>query len=462
MIDHFSGYGFNKSHSCGYGFVSYQTAYLKANHPVEYFAALLTSVKGNQDRTALYLAECRSLGITVEPPDVNRSDSDFTPTPDGSIRYGLSAVRNVGESVVEKIIAGRTEHGAFTTFVDFTSKVDPIVLNRRVIESLAKAGAFDSLGASRSALLQRDVEKGIVISASAARIADAALGTARAKEAGQFSLFGDEPAMQADVRLEELEEIPKNRLLAAEKEMLNVYVSDHPLFDVENALLAQTDAAVTDIEGKRDGDPVVLGGLVTGLQKRFTRKGDAMAVFVLEDLQGAIEVVVFPSAYQGAQSVLEPDAIVVVRGKVDTREDTPKIVAHEVRALDPAVTAGGTRAASSDEPSSSGRSGGNGGRPERSSGTPDEVRERRRRAASAGGTGPLVLEVAADRCTEDFVERLRGVLEAHPGETPVHLRLVPDGEGRPKTLKLPHRFRIERRNGLYAELKVLLGPMAFT
>ncbi len=440
MIDHFSGYGFNKSHSCGYAYVAYQTAYLKAKYPVEYLAALLTSVKGNQDRTALYLAECRALGITVEPPDVNTSDSDFTPTPEGTIRYGLSAVRNVGEAVVERIITARTEKGAFTSYPDFTRKVDPICLNRRVIESLAKAGAFDSLGVERSALLQVDPEKGIVIASAAARMADAAVGVARAEEAGQFSLFGEQETPRIDGELRTLQEIAKNQLLRAEKEMLGVYVSDHPLLEVEAALRAQTTAAVTDVETMRDQAPVTLGGLVTGLQKRFTKKGEPMAVFVLEDLQGAIEVVVFPSSYAGARDALEPDAILVVGGKVDTRDDAPKIVAHELRPLDPSITAGP-----------------GGRRPPPPNGAGPSARRRR---APAAGESPLVLEMAAERCTPTLVDRLRTVLEAHPGDTPVHLKLRADEGEQPKTLRLPNRFRIERRTGLYAELKALLGPAA--
>jgi len=413
MIDHFSGYGFNKSHSCGYAYVAYQTAYLKAKHPVDYLAALLTSVKGNQDRSALYLAECRRLGITVEPPDVNVSDSDFTPTAGGTIRYGLSAVRNVGENVVERIIRARTEKGPFADFQDFISKVDPIVLNRRVIESVAKAGAFDLLDIARSTLLQRDVEKGVVLAEAVATVVDAAVGRARAEEQGQFSLFGGTEIAQVDMTILPGLEIPKTELLAAEKEMLGVYVSDHPLLGVEAALRASTDAQIPDVEGMREGHPVNLAGLVTRLQKKFTRKGEPMAVFWLEDLSGAIEVVVFPSAYVNAQSVLTPDAIVCVRGKVDRRDDQAKIVAHEVSYPN-----------------------------------------------LEGGGNPLILQMPAERCTPALVDRLKGVLESHPGRTPVHLRLTSNG-GQPKTLRLPHRFAVERRDGLYAELKTLLGPKAF-
>jgi len=409
MIDHFSGYGFNKSHSCCYGLISYQTGYLKAHYPVEYLAALLTSVKDKVERSAPYLAECRAMGITVEPPDVNVSDSDFTPTREGTIRFGLSAVRNVGENVVARVLTARREKGDFTGYADFCSKVDPVCLNRRVIESLAKAGAFDSLGVDRAALLQRDPDKGVVLSEAATLVADHAVAKAKAEDQGQFSLFASKPEAFDDVDPSPGPEIPKNILLAAEKEMLGVYVSDHPLLAVEAALRGATDHRVCDVATMSDQDAVSVGGLVTRLQKRFTRKGDPMAVFWLEDLEGAVEVVVFPSAYAAAQVSLVPDAIVCAKGRIDMREDTAKIVAHDVRPLN--VDA---------------------------------------------ATEPLVLTMPSEACTETFVGRLKGVLESHPGLSPVHLRLK-SATGA-KTLRLPQQFAVERRNELYAELKVLLGP----
>jgi len=413
MIDHFSGYGFNKSHSCGYGYVAYQTAYLKAKHPVDYMAALLTSVKDKPERAPVYLAECRALNITVEPPDVNASDSDFTPTAEGTIRYGLSAVRNVGEAVVAQIIKARTQKGAFTSFADFTRKVDPICLNRRVVESLAKAGAFDSLKVDRTSLLQRDAEKGVVIHEKVASMVDAAVADARAAEQGQFSLFAEQPGIHIEFELPSGDDIPKNVLLAAEKEMLGVYVSDHPLLAVEHLLRAGSTHQLEAVSGLRDQDALTVGGLVTRLQKKFTKKGEPMAVFWLEDLQAAMEVVVFPSSYVAASAVLAADAIVMVRGKVDMRDDEPKIVAQEVSIPSTEAVA-----------------------------------------------DPLVLSVPAELCTPALVDRLKGVLEAHPGPTPVHLRLL-SGSSSPKTIRLPHRYCVERRNGLYAELKALLGQKAF-
>ncbi|HJT38557.1 MAG TPA: DNA polymerase III subunit alpha [Actinomycetota bacterium] len=416
LIEPFAGYSFNRAHAACYGLVAYQTAYLRANYPVEYMAALLTSVKDNPDRSPLYLADARALKITVEPPDVNASDMDFTPTERGTIRYGLSAVRNVGENVVAKIKEARQDKGEFTSFEDFVGKVNPVVLNRRVIESLAKAGAFDSLGVERSQLLQRDAEKGLVLSDAAAARADAANADARAREQGQFSLFAGHDDMGSAHMHTPLpapaEQLPKNQLLAAEKEMLGVYVSDHPLFAVEEVLKQSASHKITDLHSLREQDPVTVAGMVTRLQKKFTKKGEPMAVFWLEDLQGTVEVLVFPSSYVSAAPMLTADAIVTVRGKIDTRDDEPKVVAQEVAV--PTLDAGGA---------------------------------------------PLVLSVPAETCTPAFVERLKTVLESHPGPTPVHLRLL-SGATPAKTIRLPHRYCVERRNGLYAELKVLLGQKA--
>jgi DNA polymerase-3 subunit alpha len=277
---------------------------------------------------------------------------------------------------------------------------------------LAKAGAFDSLKIDRTSLLQRDPEKGVVLHEKVASIVDAAVADARAAEQGQFSLFAHDPAMHVDFELPPGEDIPKKVLLAAEKEMLGVYVSDHPLLAVEEVLRAASSHRIADLGALRDQDPVTIAGLVTRMQKKFTKKGEPMAVFWLEDLQGAVEVVVFPSSYVSAASVLSPDAIVTVRGKIDMRDEEPKVVAQEVAI--PSLDAGGL---------------------------------------------PLVLSVAAETCTPAFVERLKGVLESHPGPTPVHLRLL-SGATPAKTIRLPHRYCVERRNGLYAELKVLLGQKA--
>ena len=423
MIDHFSGYGFNKSHSCGYAFIAFQTAYLKAAYPVEYMAALLTSVRDKQDRTALYLAECRTMGITVDPPDVNLSASDYTPLPpsDGrgtEIRIGLSAIRNVGENVVAEIIRERERKGPFTSFADFCHRVDPTALNKRVVESFVKAGAFDTLGLNRADFLTwgtdtRTGEQRLVLSDAAATMLDAAATYRRNEDAGQSSLFSAEEHHALVDPAPSGADIPRAALLAAEKEMLGLYISDHPLLEVEKALRASTDTQIADIASMAEGAVRSIGGIISRFAKKFTRKGEAMGIITLEDLAGAVEVVVFPGAFQKFASLLERDSIVCVKGKVDLREDDPKIVALEV--WRPNLEAGGD---------------------------------------------PLVLTLEAQACTPKLVDELKGILHSHPGLTPVHLRLMSGANT--KVLRLPDDFRIERRNGLYAELKTLLGTGSLT
>ncbi|MEP7025321.1 MAG: DNA polymerase III subunit alpha, partial [Actinomycetota bacterium] len=329
----FSGYAFNKAHAAGYALISYWTAYLKANFPAEYMAALLTSVAGDKDRSALYLNECRRMGIQVLPPDVNSSTSMFTPVgPD--IRFGMAAVRNVGKPVVEAIVAGRDEKGAFTSFADFLRKVPVNVCNKRVIESLIKAGGFDSFGDSR---------KGLVLIHEQA--IDRVIDVKRNEAFGQDSLFG------ADSGAAEVFDVPvpageweKSVLLAFERDMLGLYVSDHPLLGLEDTLAAATDCSVAQLvasaleepdrggRGGRDGPVVTVGGILTGVQRKVSRQGSSWAAATLEDLEGAIEVLFFPSAFQAAAASITEDAIVVVKGRLDRREDQPKLVAMEVRA----------------------------------------------------------------------------------------------------------------------------------
>jgi DNA polymerase III subunit alpha len=421
LIDHFSGYGFNKSHSCGYAFIAYQTAWLKSGYPVEYFAALLTSVKGNTDKTAMYIAECRDLKITVLPPDVNASEADFTPLlaegSEGKIRFGLSAIRNVGENVVAAIIRERTERGPFTSFADFCHRVEPAALNKRLVEAFVKAGAFDSLGVNRAAMLDWGTDKRsglpmLVLAESAGRMLDAASDYRRNEDLGQSSLFGAEEHHALVDPAPSGADIQRSALLTAEKEMLGFYVSEHPLLEQEAAIRASTDATISALATLPEGTVRTVGGIVSRSQRKFTKKGDAMGILVLEDLSGAIEVVVFPNTFsQLPPEVVSQDAIVCVKGKVDTREDPAKFVALEI--WRPNLEAGGD---------------------------------------------PLVLRLPAESCTPALVESLKGILQSHPGPTPVHLHLA---SGLDTTvLRLPNDFRIERRAGLYAELKSVLGQSA--
>jgi DNA polymerase III subunit alpha len=401
----FSDYAFNKAHSAAYGLVSYWTAYLKANYAAEYMAGLLTSVKDDKDKSALYLNECRRMGIKVLTPDVNASDSDFTPKGDTEIRFGLSAIRNVGENVVESIIEARTSKGDFTDFQDFLRKVPPAVCNKRVVESLVKAGAFDDLGHER---------KGLVIVHEQA--IDAIIGIKRNEAIGQDSLFGGGDDGVVDTTFDVAVppgEWDKTTLLAFEREMLGLYVSDHPLLGVEHILAANVDCSIAALtaDERPDGQLVTVGGLLSGLQRKVTKQGNSWALASLEDLAGAIELMIFPSAYQLCSTLLAEDAIVVVKARLDKREDAPKLIAMEVTQPDLTI-------------SDSGR--------------------------------PLTVSLPVTRVTPPVVERLKEVLITHPGNTEVHLQL--QNGLRTTVVRLDDRLRVTNSPALMGDLKQLLGP----
>ncbi len=407
ILEPFADYAFNKAHSAGYGLLSYWTAYLKAHYPSEFMAALLTSVKDNRDQSALYLHECRTMGIKVLPPDVNESDLNFTPR-GTDIRFGLSAIRNVGENVVGSIIATRRAKGRYTGFHDFLRKVESSVCNKRVVESLVKAGSFDSLGHTRKGLIQVHAEA-----------IDACLETKRAEAIGQFSLFGDAadaeaaPAGVPEVPIP-LEEWDKTTLLGYEREMLSLYVSDHPLFGVEHVLAQHTDTKLSDISAglTADGAVVTCGGILSSLARKMTKRGEPYAQAVLEDLVGAVDVWFFPTTYAKCSTLLAEDAVVVVKAKVDRREDVAKLVVMDV--------------------------------------TRPELAESPR--------GPVVIRLDAPRCTEPVVDQLKEVLGCHPGRTEVQLHLV-SGE-RTTVLRLDEGLRVAPTASLMADLKQLLGPAA--
>jgi DNA polymerase-3 subunit alpha len=405
LIQPFAGYSFNRAHAAGYALVTWQTAYLKAHHPVEYMAALLTSVKDDKDARPKYLGSCRRMGITVLPPDVNESDSDFTPADGKAIRYGLSAVRNVGEQVVEAIIAARREKGRFTDFFDFCDKVEIGVLNKRVIESLIKAGAFDSLGLPRRGLFE--VHEVAV---------DRVTARKRAEAAGQFSLFGGlgdgEDVVTEPLPTVGREEWDKSQRLAFEKEMLGQYVSDHPLLGLEQVLQRSADTQLSSLTERSDGAVVTVAGILAKLTKKFTKRGEVYIIADLEDLDGGAECIFFPQVYTQHQGLLVQDAVVVVKARVDARDDTPKLVAIEVK--------------------------------------PPNLSE--------PGSAPVVLNLEARACNDGVVTRIKHILGSHRGKSPVHLQIR--GARSTMVVRLGDEFRVDPRNGLYAEIKAELGPDA--
>ncbi|MBB5852379.1 DNA polymerase III subunit alpha [Amycolatopsis umgeniensis] len=370
----FAGYAFNKSHAAGYGLVGYWTAYLKANYPAEYMAGLLTSVGDNKDKSAVYLSECRRLGIEVLPPDVNESGLRFSAV-GNAIRFGLGAVRNVGVNVVDSIIATRREKGKYASFTDFLDKAELVACNKRVLESLAKAGAFDSLGHTRLSILR--VHEDAV---------DAVVPLKRKQAMGQFDLFGSGEESQDDTSpLAHLEfgaqEWPRKELLAHEREMLGLYVSAHPLDGAERLLRKHAPrpiAAILD-NPPREGE-LVVAGLITSLERRVNKKGEPWAICVIEDLDAALEVLFFPKAYALFAADLAEDNAVRVSGRVNWREDKMSVFGGGLTPLD-------LSAAGDEEP-------------------------------------PLTLHAIAAKLTEDAVLELKRTLLAHKGETPVRVKLA--------------------------------------
>ena len=396
----FSDYAFNRAHSAGYGVVSYWTAYLKANYPTEYMAALLTSVRDDKDKSALYLSECRRMGIQVLPPDVNESDAEYTPR-GTDIRFGLAAIRNVGEGVVASIKSGRDSKGRYQSFGDFLAKVDAQVCNKKTIESLIKAGAFDSLGHTRKGLMAVYLEA-----------IDSVIETKRAEAIGQFDLFGGESATSvSNVALD----IPpgeweKAMLLSYEREMLGLYVSDHPLLGIEHVLRSGTDMSISELldDGGHHDQIVTIGGLITSVTRKVTRQGASWAVVTIEDLEGSIEALFFSNTYNQYALTLTEDRIVLVRGRVDKREDQVRFTALEMKNAD----------------------------------------------VSAGPTGPLVITLPINQCTPPVVDRMKEILRSHPGKREVHLHL--DENGMRTVMKL--ETLITSSPSLSADLKSILGP----
>ena len=401
----FSDYAFNRAHSAGYGVLSFWTAYLKANYPTEYMAALLTSVRDDKDKSALYLNESRRMGIKVLPPDVNFSNAEYTPG-GSDIRFGLTAIRNIGENVVASIVKNRNEKGNYTSFSDFLAKVDQTVCNKKTIESLIKAGAFDSLGHSRKGLMSIYLEA-----------IDSVLEEKRAQAIGQFDLFGGANEVSANgistLALEVSDqEWEKALLLSYEREMLGLYVSDHPLLGVEHVLRSATDTTISQIldEGVVHDQIITIAGLITAVQRKVSRQGQSWAIVTVEDLEGAIDVRFFSTTYQTHALNLIEDRIVIIRGRIDKREETAQITALELNLAD----------------------------------------------INQAPIGPFVIKLEAERCTPPVVDRMKEILRSHPGTREVHLKI--EGGAKNTILKLDDGLKITASPSLSADLKSILGP----
>src|SRR2546425_10629579 len=326
QFEPFARYGFNRAHAACYGLIAYYTAYLKANYPAEYMAAVLSSVAGDSDKIAAAVAECVRMGISVLPPDVNESFENFTVTGE-AIRFGLAAVKNVGLGAVEAILVARKTDGPFASLGDLVARVDSHAANRRVLESLVKAGALDSLGAPRAQMLQTLDDA-----------MEAAQEVQRARASGQTGLFdvaeGATPVEESPAA--PVDEFSKEELLAMEKEMLGLYISDHPLRHVHDVMATRINASLSQLVDLPDKTLVTVGGIVTAVKRTTTRGGSAMAFVTLEDLTGSCEVIIFPRNYEQVHFLLKRDAVIVVRGKVDIAEQQAKLLADRVLTLEDA------------------------------------------------------------------------------------------------------------------------------
>ncbi|RPE74938.1 DNA polymerase-3 subunit alpha [Frondihabitans sp. PhB161] len=399
----FSDYAFNKAHSAAYGVVSYWTAYLKAHYPAEYMAALLTSVGDSRDKLGLYLNECRRMGIKVLPPDVNESIGFFAAVGE-DIRFGMGAIRNVGFNVVDHIIAARESKEPFTSFHDFLRKVPIPVANKRTVESLVKAGAFDTMGDTRRALVE--IHEGAV---------EAAVSEKRAEANGQvgfdFDSLWDEPAQMQQVPPRP--EWPKRDKLAFERDMLGLYVSDHPLAGLELQLAKHASTTITTIsaaDDSIDGEQVTVAGLVTSVQHRVARNsGNPYGIITIEDFGGEISVMFLGKTYQEFGPTLVGDSVIVLKGRVSVRDDGKNLHAVSMFLPDLGV---------------------------------------------AASNGPLVLSMPEFRATTDVVTELGAVLGRHSGATEVRLRLLKGDNARTFEIPLP----VDITADLYGELKSLLGP----
>ncbi len=399
LIDYFSGYGFNKSHSTAYAFISYQTAYLKAHYPIEFMTALLTSEMGNADKVVRYIEESKKMGLEVLPPSVNDSFAEFT-CKDNHIRFGLTAVKNVGTTAIDSIIAVRQKDGPFKSFLDFTARVDLRVCNRKVLESLVKCGAFDVLGLRRAQMM-----------AMIDRVLEMGSKAQKDKQSGQMSFFGGAGAGGHEDQAPDVPEWPEGQLLAYERELLGFFVTSHPLAKHAKTLKNYATASTDNLGEFKDQQEVTIGGLIDGVKEILTKKGDKMGFVTLQDMIGTCEIVVFPEVYKNSASLLQKDTPVFIKGKISARDDLPKILADEIISL-------------------------------------EDVKKRFTRSISIDlkttGLDPVVLK------------DIRGILEKYKGQTPVYL-MFRDPKGKTAVIHSGENLRVQTTDDLLSQLENLVG-----
>ncbi|HEY5053798.1 MAG TPA: DNA polymerase III subunit alpha [Solirubrobacterales bacterium] len=410
-------YSFNKSHAACYGLISYRTAYLKANYPAEYMAAVISSVMSTKDKVPFFVNRCAEMGIDVLPPDVNSSDHDFVVSAK-AIRFGLDAVKNVGHSAVEAILRAR-EDGDFASIWDFCERVDSRAVNKRAIECLIKCGALDSTGATRQGMLET-----LPAAQSAGQKAqeDAQMGQGSIFDFGEAESGGG-GASQAHHRPPiSAVEFDRRELLAMEKETLGTYLSSHPLSEVRDALRARVDCSLAELGGKADGSWVTVGGIVVDCKKIRTKSGSQMMFATLDDVEGQVELLVFKADQAESAAVIAPDAVVLVRGRLDHKDrGETKLVVQEAERFEP-------------------------GAEEMAKAT----------AAAVAPSGPLKLTIDAAKAPPGVIDELKSVFAHHKGEADVHVK-VQMSDGEHSLLRFGSEYRVRPSSGLRAELGHMLG-----
>lgn len=420
LIAYFAGYGFNKSHSVSYAFISYQTAYLKKNFPVEYMASLLTSIMGNNDKIPLYIRECQNMGIQILPPDINQSLINFTVVGNKSIRFGMAAVKNVGEKAFKSIIEERKKNNIYESLFDFCQRVDLRVVNKRVIESLIRCGSFDSLEGKRSqflAVLDEAIKRGQEFQ--------------KDKRNGQtsiFDLFGD--SQKGEIKnvhhytLPNIEEFSKNELLAMEKEMLGLYISQHPLKNFKEKIEEIVNTNSLEALNLPDRSNVILAGVINRIRKKSTKNGNLMAFINLEDLEGSIEAIIFPKVFDKNKDIILKDAIVVIEGSLDSAEGKVKLIAKNISLLKRYKNT-----------------------KKKSLETKKETKEDKNRK--------LHIEIDCEKNQSQILLELKNILMKHPGKTQIILHFKRNEKS--ITHRIDSKFAIKLTNEFMREIENIIG-----
>jgi len=398
LIEHFAGYGFNKSHSAAYAMISYRTAYLKANYPVEFMTALLTSEKDNTDKIVEYIDEAERMGIKILPPDIKESYANFTMINKNEIRFGLGAVKNVGRGAIESIIEARKKYGRFSSLYEFCEKTDSRLVNKKVLESLIKCGAFDSVGLRRSQLMAMLTEA-----------MDAASSANKESAAGQMTLFTETNSPR---QVPDMKEWPESQLLNFEKEMIGFYITGHPLAKYEKILKEYSTTSSAGLKDLEDGRKIWFGGIINKIKNTVTKRtGEKMAIMMVEDLEGSVEALVFPNSYKNVSKYIVPNFAIFINGRLSLKEERPKIIVEEIIPI-------------------------------------TDARKK--------FTQSISIDFLSQGIDEELFGRLRGVFSKYQGDTPVYLNFSTKTNGSYRML-VDRKLYVSPTNELAVELETLIG-----